>query len=142
MASDTRRITIDYDRQALLSVLGEIRARSVKPTERQPLLCDSPQRRTGTRVPLTVPVDLVPVTRKGMRYAIAGDAKSAETIDISSGGVALAVATPVPLSDEFVAITFQLPNSESATLLAEVVWQAPGGAGCHRIGARFLGVAR
>jgi hypothetical protein len=125
----------ESDAEGLAQVITLIRNVHTLPEDRQPLKFEIGERRTATRVPLTVLLQVTPAVLVKDQPRSAGESFPAESIDISLNGMAFSHSDP--LRGFHLLLSLKLPTSDFITVLAEVMWTLFH-CGKARTGVRFV----
>jgi hypothetical protein len=136
-------IPMRLDLEELFDCINGIRNAYTAAGDRQPLCFDHSERRGSARIPLTIPVQVIPVVLQAGHVCLP-DAQEADipadTTNLSLRGMGFRHVAPFP--HRHAAITFKLPASQrNVSLLVELRWTSPANEGCLHSGARFLGLA-
>jgi len=124
------------ERDRLFEQVIRIRNTFTKTCDRMPLSFDRAERRSYARVPLKVPVTLIPVVTESGQAPADEQAIPAETIDLSLRGMAFTHNLPLP-SGRFV-IQVNLSKVDRLFLEAQQQWTVPEVGGGYRSGVRFV----
>jgi hypothetical protein len=130
---------IVVDAEQLRTAVTALRNAHVPPSEWRPLNFDMPEHRSGSRVPLCLPIgiELLLIDVDGPRSA--GPRTPGQAIDLSLTGLAFEHEGALRVPGHY-AVTFELPTSGRCSLALQLLWSVEQERGGFRTGGEFIGM--
>lgn len=137
-ASSSRVVEVHCDTAPLSAAITAIRNAYVAPADRRPLRFHLRERRSGARLPLSVPVRITGAVYDDCEAKLFDGDLGGELVDISLRGLAFVHVEPFPGFHALVQVA--LPEAKQVALFVKLVAMERESPGRYRTGAELVGL--